>query len=56
MTTMKLFVVAVFIATANVDTCAQRGLMRPADIVVAILAVTLRAPGADADDVHSRRT
>ena len=34
MTTMKLFVVAVFIMTASVVTCAQpRGLMRPADIV-----------------------
>ena len=34
MTTMKLFVVAVFIMTASVVTSAQpRGLMRPADIV-----------------------
>ena len=34
MTTMRLFVVAVFIVTASVVTCAQsRGSMRPADIV-----------------------
>src|SRR5690349_12741685 len=34
MTTRKLFVVAVFILTASVVTCAQpRGVMRPADIV-----------------------
>ena len=34
MTTMRLFVVAVFIVTASVVTCAQsRGPMRPADIV-----------------------
>jgi len=34
MTTMKLFVVAVFTLTASVVTCAQpRGVMRPADIV-----------------------